>query len=160
MSYIDVSQSFCCRRSSPIPLTLARGDSAMTLPAKRRAMSDAALMNAHLDGPSDADLGPSTASHTEESNTSYNEGPNPYKHAPPGVTELRRSPTCPPQPSAPGGLGFAFAHSVTPHISNIGRQLAVQYAVNFESCRLRAPSQELASHDLELLCSPRQEMDQ
>ncbi len=121
-------------------------------------MSDAALMNAHFDGPSETDLGPSTVSYTEESNTSYNEGLNYYKHAPSGVTELRRSPTCPPQPNCPGGLGFA--HSVTPHISNIGRQLAVQYAVNFESCRLRAPSQELASHDLELLCSPRQEMGQ
>ncbi|CAL5229193.1 g12473 [Coccomyxa viridis] len=144
--------------SSPEPLSLARGDSAMTLPPKRRAMSDAALMNARLDAPSDVDLEPSAFSHTEESSTSYNESLRPYRHAAPGGTELRRSPTCPPQPSVSTGLGFA--HSVTPHISKIGRQLAVQYAVNFESSRLRVPSQELASHDLELLCSPRQNLDQ
>ena len=121
-------------------------------------MSDAALMNARLDAPSDVDLEPSAFSHTEESSTSYNESLRPYRHAAPGGTELRRSPTCPPQPSVSTGLGFA--HSVTPHISKIGRQLAVQYAVNFESSRLRVPSQELASHDLELLCSPRQNLDQ
>jgi hypothetical protein len=51
-------------------------------------------------------------------------------------------------PSDSGRLGFA--HSVTPHISKLGRQLAARYAVNFESVRLREPSQ-----DLEELCSPR-----
>ena len=156
--YIGVDKWSCCRRSSPVVLNLARGDSAMTLPAKRRAMSDAALMNTHLDSPSEADLRQSAFSHTEVDTTSCDESLKPYKHAPPCGTELRRSPTCPAQPSIPGGLGFA--HSVTPHISNIGRQLAVQYAVNFESCRLRAPSQELASHDLDLLCRPGQQMDQ
>ena len=51
-------------------------------------------------------------------------------------------------PSDSGRLGFA--HSVTPHISNLGHQLAARYAVSFESVRLREPSQ-----DLEELCSPR-----
>ena len=130
----------------------------MTLPAKRRAMSDAALTHACLDGPSSADLGPSASSHGNARSSSHAESLKSYKQVPFKSAQLTRSPTSPPQPSIPNRLGFA--HSVTPHISNIGRQLAVQCAVNFESCRLRAPSQDLSSHDLELLCSPRQELDQ
>ena len=130
----------------------------MTLPAKRRAMSDAALTHACLDGAFHGDLGASASSHSDARKSSHAESLGSYKHVPFKGAQLSRSPTSPPEPSIPGRLGFA--HSVTPHISNIGRQLAVQCAVNFESCRLRAPSQELASHDLDQLCSPRQELDQ
>lgn len=121
-------------------------------------MSDAALTHACLDGAFQADLGQSASSHSNAQHSSHAESLGSYKHVPFKGVQLSRSPTSPPQPSIPGRLGFA--HSVTPHISNIGRQLAVQCAVNFESCRLRAPSQKMASHDLDLLCSPRQELDQ
>ena len=112
-------------------------------------MSDAALLHAHCNVPAHADSGPATSSYSNMGSLRS------YTDEHPGVARMSTSPTSPPQPSVPGRL--TFAHSVTPHISSIGRRLASEYAVNFESCRLRAPSQELASHDLELLYSPSQE---
>ncbi|EIE22823.1 hypothetical protein COCSUDRAFT_63953 [Coccomyxa subellipsoidea C-169] len=44
---------------------------------------------------------------------------------------------------------LAFAHSVMPMISNIGRQLAAQYSVVFDSGRVRAPQLEAAELDCE-----------
>ena len=44
---------------------------------------------------------------------------------------------------------LAFAHSVMPMISNIGRQLAAQYSVVFDSGGVRAPQLEAAELDCE-----------
>ncbi len=44
---------------------------------------------------------------------------------------------------------LAFAHSVMPMISDIGRQLAAQYAVGFESARVRAAQLDGAFVELE-----------
>ena len=144
----------CCS-ASLVPL--ARGDSATTVPAKRRAMSDAASMHAHLDGPLSMVLKPSAFSHSEVGAMSCFDSPRSDGHAPLGGATPGRSLTSPPQPVS-GRL--KFAHAVTPHISNIGRQLALQYAVNFESCRLRAPSQELPSQRSECPGDHRQTTDE
>ena len=121
-------------------------------------MSDAALMHAPLNCPPLSSLGLKVSSRASMGKCLGADSLGFLDDAPPRGVKMCRSPTSPLQPHVQGRL--EFAHSVTPHISNIGRQLASQYAVNFDSCRRKAPSQELASHDLELLCSPRQEMDQ
>lgn len=131
-----------------MPLCLSRGESAMSTPraSKRRAMSDAATMHADLTKPPhgiamSGSLSRSTAdrAHSSALDSAQQEGRTFSKGiAGPGL------------PTDSGRLGFA--HSVTPHISNLGRQLAARYAVNFESVHLREPSQ-----DLEDLCSPRYE---
>lgn len=119
----------------------------MTVPAKRRAMSDAAVTIAHLDEPLQADSKKqSPISASSPGRASQADSPGCPQIPPPRGLETSRSPTSLPQPGMSGKLGFA--HSVNPHISDIGRQLATKYALNFESGRLRAPSQ-----DLELLCS-------
>lgn len=139
--------STCCKcRGSSAPLYMARGDSAMLVPpARRRAMSDAANMQSHLDSLSNTELkssvfcagapGCSRAGSLGSAQQAFPEG-----------ARMGRSPTALPESGNAGRLGFA--HSVTPHISDIGRQLAAKYALNFDSGRLRAPSQ-----DLEDLCS-------
>lgn len=43
---------------------------------------------------------------------------------------------------------LSFAHSVTPMISDIGRQLAAQYAVTFESARLRDAMRGPLAHQI------------
>lgn len=44
---------------------------------------------------------------------------------------------------------LAFAHSVMPMISNIGRQLAAQYAIGFESGRVRSAQLDGPLEELE-----------
>ena len=105
-------------------------------------MSDAAILRNECDIQPDNDLLPSPHTTRRTSGCNTARSLDSVQHTSSADTKYRRlskSATTSPQPK--GKLGFA--HAVTPHISHIGRQLAARYALNFESARLRAPSQDL-----------------
>ena len=106
-------------------------------------MSDAAILHNDRDIRPDNDLLPSPYAviSTPGCNTARSLDSVQQTSSDTKSRRLSKSATTSPQPKGTGKLGFA--HAVTPHISDIGRQLAARYALNFESARLKAPSQDL-----------------
>ena len=140
----DLLMPLCRGTPTPAPMPMAREDSAMSAPARRRAMSDAAIPRNDCAIQPDYDPLPSPRAIISTSGCNTARSLDSVRHASSADPKFRRiskSATTSPQPKGTGKLGFA--HAVTPHISDIGRQLAARYALNFESARLKAPSQDL-----------------